>query len=595
MADARDHIVARYARAVLSGEITAGYLVKLACRRHLRDLAHGHKRGLWFDCDAADRVFRFYGLCVHTKGPLAGLPLQLAPWQAFVIGSVCGWKIATDGNPVPKRARASDMEGRASERRYLEAYNEVARKNGKTTMLAPLLLYTASLEGESRAENYCAATKREQAKILYDECQAMVRRAPLLSQLFDAQQGVIKQPQTGSEIRALSKDAHSMDGLNPYVIAVDELHAHKKRDTVDVLKSALGARRNQLVVYITTAGAANQQHSICWEIRSYAVKILQGVFRNDRVFAFIACLDKTSDGAPADDDWRDESTWIKANPNLGVSISIEQLRHDFAHAEANPSAQAEFRRKRCNEWVDALENWIAVAVFDRCDRTFDPAAWVQGEGKGRLPYWGIDLSSVTDLTACALLWPPKAEETMWRAMVRYWVPEQRVQERVRVDRLPYDEWVARGWAEVTPGDMIDQACVRKGMLDLAERFGCKSFGYDKWGGGDAFAVELMNQGLPEGEAVIQGMKSMGHPSKMFEALVGGRHIAFDESEITRWCVTSAALKRDHNNNFMPDKGAAEHSKSKIDGLVAILMALALAQRDREEVRRIDYQAGGLVL
>ncbi|WP_439637000.1 terminase large subunit [Oceanicaulis sp.] len=576
----RHHIVTRYARAVLKGEIVAGHLVKLACSRHLRDLRHGHKRGLWFDCEAADRVFKFYRLCVHSKGPLAGHPIELEAWQAFCIGSVFGWKRVVDGKPVRRFSGVTVMEGRPSVRRFTEVYEEVARKNGKTTKLAPIQLYTAGIEGESRAENYCAATKRDQARILFDEASSIVTRSVLLSQLFEAQKSVILQPATGSEIRALSKDAHSMDGLNPYFTAVDELHAHKTRDVVDVLESAMGARQNQLIWYITTAGAANQTHSICWEKRSYAVKVLQGVIENDRVFAFIACIDKKSDGAPKDDDWRDPSVWIKANPNLGVSVTMEALQHDFSKAEANPASQAEFRRKRCNEWVGALSAWIPVTIWRKNTGGFD---WDAVEG--RAPVGAMDLSSTIDITAWSLCWEPAYPGDKWRFLNRYFVPEERIAQRVKEDRLPYDVWKRKGWLNTTPGDIVDYEAVRQQVLADHREFGVSTFAYDAWN-----AQHLVNQLTEEGldpVQFIQGIRSYAYPSKYFEALVNGGHVETEANDVTEWMVTSASLKRDVNDNFMPSKGAAEQSRSKIDGLMTMLMSLGLVLREKDEGTDLD--------
>lgn len=565
----REHVVTRWALEALRGGRVMGRLERLAYERHLRDLRFGHKRGLWFDAEAADRMFRWFGMHQHTKGQLAGQPITLEPWQAFVIGSVFGWRRVTDGQPVPRYANAEAMAVRPSVRRFDEVYEEVARKNGKTTKLAPVLTYTAAAEGESRAENYCAATKREQAKILFDDCAAMIRRSPLLSRLFIVESARIKQADTGAVIVALSRDGHSMDGLNPYVVILDELHAHKTREVVDVLRSAFGARQNQLLWAITTAGAANQQHSICWEYRKRAIMVLEGQAEIDSVFAFICTLDEG-------DDWRDEAAWPKANPNLGVSVSIDTLRDELAKALISPAAQNEFRRKRCNQWVETEDAWITPIQLKRNPRDFRPAEWVQGEGKGRPVFWGVDLSALIDITAVTLAWPPGPGETAWRTTARYYVPEQRVWERVKDDRLPYDAWVDQGWLHVTPGDMIDQDAVLKGCEELHRAYGCERFGYDSWGGGDSFAVRMTNAGIGEGLKVRQGVASMGYPSKVLDAVINGGHLIWDGNPVTEWMITSATLRRDANNNFMPDKGAAMKSKSKIDGLVALIMAMAVS-------------------
>lgn len=589
------HIAHRYAVAVLRRQITAGRLIRLACKRHIRDLRRAHERGLFFDEAEADKAIRFYSLIRHTKGPKAGQPFLLEPWQAWVVGSVYGW-MRVEPEPggelvrLPRHATRADIDamglsGRVV-RRFNEVYEEVARKNGKSAKLAPLGLKSLVFDGEAAAEVYSAATKREQARIVFTEALRMLRSGPL-KRVYQAGEHKIAHRQSGSEFIALSRDAHSMDGLNPYFVMVDELHAHRDRAVVDVLESAMGARRNQLIWYITTAGARNAVHSICWEKRTYAVMVLEGAVENDTLFAAIYSIDEG-------DDWSDERVWIKANPNLGVSISIERLRDERDKALARPGQQAEFRRKRCNEWVETESAWLSPDAIRRCPDDFDPFVALEAEAFDEPPYWGFDLSSTVDITAMVLVWPPREGETRWRTISRYFVPEAKIAERVEKDRLPYDQWRDEGKLIVTPGDMIDQDAILAEALRLREAFGVRAVGYDRWNA-TQFASRLMAEGFENVQEVRQGILSFGHAAKVFEALIAGGHLHWDGNPVTFWMFVSATLRRDANNNFMPDKGKAEHSRSKIDGLVALLMAMAIALRDAEDQRELEYQPGSLLL
>src|SRR5690554_4565746 len=236
-----------YAQQVLAGELPAGRLVRLACERHLRDLETGHQRGLWFDNEAAERAIAFFGFLRHSKGEWAGRAFELSPWQAFVVGSVFGWK-REDGT-----------------RRFRTAYNEVPRKNGKSTLSAGIGLYLAFFDDEPGAEVYAAATKRDQAKIVWSEGKRMVQNTPALRARIKAFVNNLHIEATASKFEPLGADADSMDGLNIHGAIVDEVHAHKSRAMIDVLDTATGARRQPLIWYITTAGY--DRESVCWELR----------------------------------------------------------------------------------------------------------------------------------------------------------------------------------------------------------------------------------------------------------------------------------------------------------------------------------------
>ncbi len=286
---ARDDPVTGYARAVAEGQILTNRLVRLACERHLEDLASGAGRGLRFDLAAARHAIAFFGFLRHSKGEWAGETFTLAPWQAFVVGCLFGWK-RDDGL-----------------RRFRTAYCAVPRKNGKSTLSAGIGLYLLVADGEQGAEVYSAATTRDQARIVFDEAKRMVGSSPALQRRVEALINNLHVAATASKFMPLSSDSSTMDGLNVHGAIIDELHAHKTRGVVDVLETATGARRQPLLFEITTAGY--DRHSICFEHHDYAIKLLEGVLQDDSWFAFIA-------GADEGDDWTDPRGLAQGQPQL---------------------------------------------------------------------------------------------------------------------------------------------------------------------------------------------------------------------------------------------------------------------------------------
>jgi phage terminase large subunit-like protein len=323
--------VTTYARRVLTGKILAGNLVRLACQRHLDDLQSGPARGLRFNKPAALHAIDFFPLLQHSQGEWAGAPFTLQPWQMFLIGTLFGWKRA-DGA-----------------RRFRTAYNEVARKNGKSTLSAGVGLYLFDGDDEPGAQVFTAATKRDQARIVHSEAVRMVKASPALRSHIRVFKDNLSIEATASKYEPLGADSDTMDGLNVHGAIIDELHAHKNSGIVDILETARGARRQPLIFEITTAGY--DRHSICWQHRDYSEKVLRGILNDDAWFAYIACLD-------AGDRWDDERVWPKANPNYGISCKPEIMRDMARRAAELPRAQNAFRQKHLDEWTEQAERWI---------------------------------------------------------------------------------------------------------------------------------------------------------------------------------------------------------------------------------------------
>jgi len=507
-------------------------------------IATRHPKGFWFDPEAAERpILWIESLCHHHKGEWAGQPLVLADWQRQIRRIVFGWRRG-DGT-----------------RRFRIAYIEVPRKNGKTEDAAAGALYLAFGDGEPGAEVYSSATKRDQAKIAHDAAVEMWKRSPDLQAIVVKRRNNLHDPDTASKYEPLGADSDTLDGLNPHGNVVDELHAHKTRAVWDVLDTAMGSRRQPLTWAITTAGIYHPE-SIGWQQHQHATQILDGVIEDDEFFAFIAAAD-------AEDDWRDPATWAKANPNIGITPKWSYLESQCRKAEQQPSFLNTFLRLHLNRWTQQRDRWIAIEAWNACEpRDLSRAEMDEREQAlaGAPCYGGLDLSTKLDLTALVLLFP--REEDVLDLLCRFWVPEERIGDRVRRDRVPYDAWVRDGWLSATPGNVTDYDAVREEIRALAGRFDLRELGFDPWNA-TQLAVQLEGDGLTMVE-IRQGYRTLSEPSKEFEARVTAGKVRHGGHPVLRWMVANVAHREDPAGNIKPDKSA---SAERIDGVVAAIMGL----------------------
>jgi phage terminase large subunit-like protein len=542
--------VTAYARAVTDDRILANRLIRLACQRHFEDLDTGASRGLRFDVQAAQHAIDFFGFLRHSKGEWAGQTFALAPWQAFVVGSLFGWR------------RADGL------RRFRTAYCAVPRKNGKSTLSAGIGLYLLVADGEQGAEVYSAATTRDQARIVFDEAKRMVRSSPALRRRVAVLINNLNVEASASRFMPLSSDASSMDGLNVHGAIIDELHAHKTRHVVDVLDTATGARRQPLLFEITTAGY--DRHSICFEHHDYAIKLLEGTLQDDSWFAFIAAADEG-------DDWTDPEVWRKANPSFGLSVKEDDLARKAEKAIALPGAQNAFRRMHLNEWTEQAERWIDLAAWDACAAPVDLE-----QLRGRVCFGGLDLSTTTDVTALAWVFPPE-EDDLWRVLSRYFVPEENLRKRAERDRVPYDLWTRQGFIEATPGNVVDYSAIEQRILADSALFQVKEIAYDPWNA-THIALRLQDEGATMVE-FRQGFRSMAAPTRELEKLIVSRKLAHGGNTVTRWMAANVAVAQDPAGNLKPAK---DKSTERIDGIVALIMAIGRAMVVQEEPQP-EYQ------
>lgn len=542
-----DHPVEGYGRRVLQGELVVCKWVRLFVERHFRDLETGADRGLYFSVPAGERVLRFFTLLKHSKGEWAGQEFALDDWQKFYLFVLFGW-LRIDGT-----------------RRFRIAYTEIPRKNGKSTLAAGVALYLFVADDEPGAEVYCAATKRDQAKIVWSEIARMVKSSSGFCKYIKPLRDNLSCEGKNAKCEPLGSDEDTLDGLNPNAAIIDELHAHKNRGVWDLMTTATGSRRQPLIFAITTAGYNRQ--SVCFEQHEYAEKVLAGTIHDDAFFAFITSLD-------AGDDWRDPNVWAKANPNLGVSIKLESLQAQCLKAQHDPASQNAFLRLRLNQWTSNEIRWVTFEVWDQNAGVVDEALL-----EGRTCFGGLDLASTTDTASLILAFPPIEPNGRVILLPRFWIPSENMELRVLRDHVPYDAWVRDGWMQATEGNVIDYDVIRKQIQQDYRRFAIRQIRYDRWGA-TQLSTQLAGEDGLEMVPMGQGFASLSSPMKEFMRRLLDQGIAHGGHPVLRWQASNVMARMDPAGNIKPDKAA---SRERIDGMVAAIMALDGVVREPESI------------
>jgi phage terminase large subunit-like protein len=563
------HAIDAYADDVIAGRVPAGKYHRLACVRHRRDRQREASRAFPYRLDLAraERFFRFGQQLKHYKGEWAGTPIRFQPYQLFRLGSLFGW-----------------VHIETELRRFRTAYNELPRKQGKSLEEAIVALYVTFFDGEPGAEGYTIATKRDQAKIVFNDARKLVQSSGLKDRIAVLAANLHRDA-TASKLEPLGADHDSTDGLNPHFVGVDEFHAHKDRGLLDVMETATGARRQPVNFQITTAG--DDPRSPCGDQHDYACKLLDGVLKDETFFAFIAHAD-------VEDDWTQERTWRKANPNYGVSVKPDDMRALATKALHMNAAAAAFKQKRLNLWVNTSAPWLSLEGW-RAGQSRIPAAAFEDALVGEPCWIGVDLSSKIDLTAVAAVFPPTAPDhprprTKWSVLLQCFTPEATMLERERRDRAPYTRWAELGLLTTNPGNRIDQDLVRDHINALAVRFDVQQIGFDPWNAGNLEA-DLKEDGFAVVE-VPQTMQQMSGPSKEFEADVLDGLVDADDNPIALWMASNVIVNRDGKDNIYPVK---KKSRGRIDGVIATIIARKLAALPEEPEHQSAYAEHDLVL
>ena len=541
-----------YAERVVAGEILACKLTRLACERFLRDLARDDWQ--WrFDNDLADRACGFIECLPHIKGQWARqrLKITLEDWQVFIVCNLFGW-----------------VSRETALRRFTTCYMEVARKNAKSTLAAGIGLYMLAADGEPGAEVYSAATTGDQARIVFDVARQMVlREADFIRGGIDPQRHGLYMPDDARKFEPLNAEGSTLDGLNPHCTIIDELHAHKRRDVYDVLDTARGARDQSLLASITTAGS--DRAGICYEQRTYVVKVLEGVFEDERYFGVIYTLDD-------DDDWTDPAVWPKANPNYGVSVLPEDFERSAREAMNKPSAQNNFLTKRLNVWVNADSAWMDMRAWDRCA---DPTLNID-EFEGEDCIAAFDLASKVDIAAKVRLFQRDGKYFVFGS---YYLPEQAAEDG---RNSQYSGWARMGRLIVTDGNVVDYERIESDLKEDAGRFSLIEAPYDPFQAMQ-FSQRMMSEGINMVE-MRPTVLNFSEPMKELEKLVLQGKLQHDGDPVLAWMVSNVVCHRDAKDNIYPRK---EREENKIDGVVALIMALGRAMAAQQHAPPSVYESG----
>jgi phage terminase large subunit-like protein len=515
--------------------------VKLAVQRHLNDLKNDR---FFFDTQKADRVIAIVKLMRHTSGSYGGKLFDLQPFQAFIIAMLYGWTDKSTGY-----------------RRFRKAYIETARKSGKSELAAALQIYSCFFDGEHASQVFSCANTRDQANFVYAAATSMAKSLARDSQKFAGKSRVMQyrivETETTGYITRLTADASTQDGASPSFAVIDEYHAAPSDALLKVIETGIGARLQPLIYIVTTSGF---HKGACYDFRKVVADVLDGKVENNSLFGIMFTLDEG-------DDWQNENVWIKANPNLGNSPRIEQMRALYQNAVVEGgSSIVEFKTKNLCLWTDAAKVWISDENWISCQGE------VQEEGRCII---GIDLSSRVDVTAITYLWP---ETKSFRN--HYYVPEEKANQGRRADGVDYKEWVAKGYVTATPGNVIDYDYIIRDLLDSCEKYNVELIGYDPYNA-DLIVPKLEAEGVSCG-AVRQGFITLSPATKRLETMVLSREIVHDDNPVDRWMMGNVEIEQDAAGNIKPSKGK---SQNKIDGVASLVTAIAAwmsTELNREE-------------
>ncbi len=514
-----------------------------------------------YDKKKADRAVTFIENLCHTKGKWAGTRFWLLPWQEQLIRDIFGI-VKPDGN-----------------RQFRTAFVEICKKVGKSELAAAVALYLLYADNEPSAEVYGAAADRQQASIVFDVARQMVEMSPALmkrSKLMSATKRIVNYGNAGF-YQVLSAEVGSKHGFSISGLVFDEIHTQPNRQLYDVLtKYSSDARQNPLHFIITTAG--NDRHSIAFELHTKAIDIIEGR-RVDPTFYPVVY------GLKDDEDWEDEANWYKVNPSLGYTVDIERLRDAYREAKQNPADEITFKWLRMNMWVSSTTSWIPDAIFMKGNEPIDMRRL-----EGRDCYAGLDLSSTGDITALVLMFPPRDSDEKYILVPYFWVPEETIPQRVKINSVPYDVWEKQGYLLATEGNVIHYDFIEKFICDLAERYHILEIAVDRWNA--TYMIQnLEDQGftmVPFG----QGFASMSTPTKEFYRLLMEGQIIHAGHPVLRWMAGNVVVETDAAENIKVTKAK---SKEKIDGIVASIMALDRCLRNEGEPQGSVYDQRGLLV
>lgn len=561
---------------MVSGVVVAGPLVRAACKRHLADLEHGATRGLVWSVEDARRAIDFFAQVLKLNGgDFEGKPFVLLPWQQFCVGSIFGW-LNADGY-----------------RRFRTAYMEIGKGAGKSPLAAGIGLYMLCSDDEARAEVYAAATKKDQAMILFRDGVAMVDQSPELRKRLVKTGGRncwnLAYPKTGSFFRAISSD-DGQSGPRPHCSLIDELHEHPNGLVCDMLEAGQKFRRQPLTVKITNSGF--DRDTVCYRDHEYSQRVVNGVDDDDSWFAYVCALDTDDEPiGPTSDPFRGRACWVKTNPSLGHTIRDDYLEQQIRRAIGMPALLSLVRRLNFCEWVGAENPWIDGELWIKCEKPFDPFATLR---ECEEVVGALDLSGTRDLTAFTLAGRHPTGRIV--AYTEFWTPLDTLHDRARADRVPYDLWVEQGFMRTTPGRAVDYAWVAARLAELTVELPLSRACFDPYRIAflepeiDATGAEIDLIAHPQGGYRTQPKTDKyGRPipslwmPRSIELLgnaIGAAQIDVHRNPCMTHCSASAVLvPTDDKGNLIFSK---RKSRGRIDGVVTLAMAVGLLESSDED-------------
>jgi phage terminase large subunit-like protein len=559
----------RYARSVLAGKTVAGPLVRAACKRHLADLESGPDRGLFWDVRECRRVIKFFATVLRLPdGDRAGQPFKLEAWQAFVAGSLFGWRRGKDGP-----------------RRYRTGYVETGKGSGKSPLGAGFGLYMLTADGERGAECYAAAVTRDQAQIPFRDAVRMVERSPALTRRLQksGERAVFNLAylDAASFFRPVSSEGRGLDGKRVHFALIDEVHEHPTDVVIEKITAGVKGRRQPLILEITNSGV--DRGSICFQHHEYTERVVTGQVVDDEWFGYVCALDE------GDEPLDDERCWKKANPSLGVTIQPEYLRKQVREAKGMPAKASLVRRLNFCQWVDAANPAIDGALWRACEAEFDEDALAGLEVVG-----GLDLSGTRDLTALARVYEPDHAGIV-HAVVEFWTPADTLGERSSRDRVPYALWVAGGHVTATPGRAVDYAFVAQRISELQAERSLNRIAYDpyriKYLERDIDELGLDVELVPHGQGYARSADSglwMPRSVELLEELIGKGKLRVRKNPALTYAAASAVHIADPKANRIYDK---RRSTGRIDGMVALAMAIGASTGEGPQIANVSALVG----
>lgn len=518
-----------YAEKVINGEIVAGELIKLACKRYL---SFFERKDIYFDEKAVDKVTNFISKLKHLTGEHNGKPFILSDWQFWMVCNIFGFKWKKDNRRVTRTA-----------------FIQVGRKNGKSTFLAAISAYCLVADGEASAQVVFAANSAKQAGLCFGMTSKFLGGVDPKNRLFKRYRDKIKFDYTNSEIIVTSADASKLDGLNCSMFCQDELEEAPNGKLWNVLETSQGMRTQPLAIAICTAGF--DLSSFCYEMRCSAIETLYNKQTDDTLFAAIYELDK-------DDDYADPSVWKKANPNLDITIKSDYLQQQLNKAKNNPTLQTGVLTKLFNIWLSSSEEWISSNYIMKAQNKFSYSDFEEPFG-----YLGVDLGATSDLT-CISCMIPYVDKYYFRNY--YFLPSECL--NTNPNRELYRLWQQQGHLIVTPGNVCDYDAALNELMKLNEEIQIVQLTYDSWNA-TQFAISATENGLPL-VPFSQSIASLNRPTKELARLIMSGKVVIYDNPIDRFCFQNVVIKRDYNDNERPTK---ESYNNKIDGVMAMIMAL----------------------